>query len=48
MPKDSVGNKMAEASDTWIENELSEIENLERTDPNRGKRFENLINTIFR
>ena len=34
---------MAEASDTWIENELSKIENLERTDPNRGKRFENMI-----
>ena len=48
MPTDSVGNKMAEASDTWIENELSEIENLERTDPNRGKRFENLIYEIFR
>ena len=48
MPTDSVGNKMAEASDTWIENELSKIENLERTDPNRGKRFENLINKIFR
>ena len=54
MPRECVGNEMADSLDPWIENELKAIENLKREDRTNqfaneyGKRFENLIYEIFR
>ena len=54
MPRECVGNEMADSLDLWIENELKAIENLKREDRTNqladeyGKRFENLINEMFR